>query len=81
MIMALSDVRSVPAKCLLLLIGPPGAGKTSLSYLMALSAVAEERPVIYITTEQPPEDVGDKLREKGLVANDLNPGITEKIIP
>jgi len=64
--MTLADIRKVPQKCLLLLTGPPGAGKTTLSHLMALTGVASERPVIYVTTEQTPMDVENRLKERGL---------------
>jgi KaiC/GvpD/RAD55 family RecA-like ATPase/predicted hydrocarbon binding protein len=69
--MTLADIRKIPQKSLLLITGAPGAGKTDLSYLMALTGVASERPVIYITTEQSAGDVEHKLKEKGL--GDISP--------
>jgi predicted hydrocarbon binding protein/KaiC/GvpD/RAD55 family RecA-like ATPase len=50
---------------MILLVGPPGAGKSTFCQQVVLSSI-EIRPVIYVTTESAPSKVSDSLRQKGL---------------
>jgi len=50
---------------MILLVGPPGAGKSTFCHQTVLSNI-EMRPVIYVTTESSPSKVKDSLRQKGL---------------
>jgi predicted hydrocarbon binding protein/KaiC/GvpD/RAD55 family RecA-like ATPase len=50
---------------MILLIGPPGAGKSTFCYQAVLSNI-ETKPVIYVTTEAAPSKVLDSLRQMGL---------------
>ena len=50
---------------MILLVGPPGAGKSTFCHQTVLSSI-EMRPVIYVTTESAPSKVLGSLRQKGL---------------
>jgi predicted hydrocarbon binding protein/KaiC/GvpD/RAD55 family RecA-like ATPase len=50
---------------MILLVGPPGAGKSTFCQQAVLSNI-EIKPVIYVTTESAPSKVSDSLRQKGL---------------
>jgi len=62
---SLTQLQEVPPKNLILLVGPPGSGKTTFCQQAVLSSI-EMRPVIYITTESTPSKVLDSLRQRGL---------------
>jgi predicted hydrocarbon binding protein/KaiC/GvpD/RAD55 family RecA-like ATPase len=64
--MSLAEIQEVPAGNLILLSGPPGAGKSTFCHQVVLNGLAIERPVIYITTEHGPAEVTALLQEKGL---------------
>jgi len=49
-----------------LLVGAPGAGKSTFCHQTVLRNIATDRPVILVTTEQSPSEVTKLLREKGL---------------
>ena len=51
---------------MILLVGSPGAGKSTFCHQVVLQSVAADRPVIYVVTEKGPLDVERILREKGL---------------
>jgi len=64
--LSLAEIQEVPRNSLILLAGPPGAGKSTFCHQVVLNSVAGERPVIFVTTEQTPSDVISLLRERGL---------------
>jgi predicted hydrocarbon binding protein/KaiC/GvpD/RAD55 family RecA-like ATPase len=64
--LSLARIQEVPKENLILLVGPPGAGKSSFCYQMVLNGIAAERPVIFVTTEQRPSVIIKLLREKGM---------------
>jgi predicted hydrocarbon binding protein/KaiC/GvpD/RAD55 family RecA-like ATPase len=64
--MSLAQIQEAPDKGLILLAGPPGAGKSAFCHQVVLNSVATDRPVIYVTTEQPASDVMSVLKERGL---------------
>jgi len=51
---------------MILLVGPPGAGKTAFCEQVILQSLTMETPIIYVTTEYDPSKVEASLREKGL---------------
>jgi KaiC/GvpD/RAD55 family RecA-like ATPase/predicted hydrocarbon binding protein len=62
----LAEIQEVPKESLILLSGPPGAGKSTFCHQMVLNSIAAERPVIFVTTEQSPSGVTGLLSEKGM---------------
>jgi predicted hydrocarbon binding protein/KaiC/GvpD/RAD55 family RecA-like ATPase len=64
-LVSLSQLQEVPSKNVILLVGPPGSGKTTFCQQTILSNI-ELRPVIYVTTESAPSKVEESLRRKGL---------------
>jgi predicted hydrocarbon binding protein/KaiC/GvpD/RAD55 family RecA-like ATPase len=63
---SLAEIQTVPEGSLILLAGPPGAGKSTFCNQVVLNALAMERPVVYVATEQRPVQVLSGLRERGL---------------
>jgi KaiC/GvpD/RAD55 family RecA-like ATPase/predicted hydrocarbon binding protein len=68
----LSAVQEIPKESLILLSGPPGAGKSTFCHQVVLNGLAMEKPVVYVTTEHGPAEVIGLLKEKGL--GELQPG-------
>ena len=64
--LSLAKIQEIPKNNLFLLVGPPGAGKSTFCHQMVLNGIAAERPVIFVTTEQSPSVVIGLLREKGM---------------
>jgi predicted hydrocarbon binding protein/KaiC/GvpD/RAD55 family RecA-like ATPase len=64
--LSLADIQEVPKESLILLSGPPGAGKSTFCHQMVLNNIAAERAVIFVTTEQSPSGVTGLLSEKGM---------------
>ena len=63
---SLADIQTVPRNCLILLTGPPGAGKSDFCQQMVLRGMAAERPIVFVTTEQSPSGLMALLEEKGI---------------
>jgi len=63
---SLVEIRELPKNSLVLVTGPPGAGKSTLCHQMILSRITTERPVIFVSTEQSPSRVMDLLKEKSV---------------
>jgi predicted hydrocarbon binding protein/KaiC/GvpD/RAD55 family RecA-like ATPase len=51
---------------MILLVGPPGSGKTTFCEQTILHNLTIEKPIIYVTTERDPFKAEASLREKGL---------------
>ena len=64
--LSLSKIQEVSKENLILLVGPPGAGKSTFCYQVVLNSIAIERPIIFVTTEQRPSVIIKLLREKGI---------------
>ena len=71
--MSLNQLQEVPLKNIILLVGPPGAGKSAFCEQVILQNLAIDQPIIYVTTEYGPSDAEKILKEKGLA--DLKPGM------
>jgi len=70
--LSLAEIQEVPKNNLILLAGPPGAGKSTFCHQAVLNGLAMDRPVIFVTTEHGPSEVTDLLRERGM--GELPPG-------
>ena len=66
--MSLAKIQEPPDKGLILLVGAPGAGKSTFCHQMAVKSVALDRPVIFVTSEQSPADVTEQLQGEGMGA-------------
>jgi predicted hydrocarbon binding protein/KaiC/GvpD/RAD55 family RecA-like ATPase len=64
-LVSLSQLQDIPSENVILLVGPPGSGKSTFCHQVVLSSI-ELKPVIYVTTESAPSKVEDSLRQKGL---------------
>ena len=62
---SITQLQEIPPKSMILLVGPPGSGKSTFCHQTALRNL-EMRPVIYVTTESAPSKVDESLRQKGL---------------
>jgi len=62
---SIAQLQEVPPKNMILIVGPPGSGKSTLCHETVLRNI-EMKPVIYVTTESAPSKVSDLLRQKGL---------------
>jgi len=64
--LSLAGIQEVPRNNLILLAGPPGAGKSTFCHQVVLNGLAADKPVIFVTTEQTPAAVAGLLRERGM---------------
>ena len=73
MTVTLAQVQEVPPENMILLVGPPGSGKSTFCEQAIFQSLAVDRPIIYVTTECGPSRVEKALRERGL--SEFEPGI------
>jgi len=67
------NLQEIPSENMILLVGPPGSGKSTFCEQTILKSIAMDRPVIYVTTECGPSRVERALRERGL--REVEPGL------
>jgi len=63
---SITELQEIPSKNMILLVGPPGSGKSTFCEQAILQNLAVDKPVIYVTTEYDPSKAETSLREKGL---------------
>jgi len=63
---SLTQIQEVPSKKSILLVGAPGAGKSTFCEQTILQSLAMDRPIIFVTTESSPSEAEKDLRERGL---------------
>jgi predicted hydrocarbon binding protein/archaellum biogenesis ATPase FlaH len=64
-LVSISQLQEVPSRNLILLVGPPGAGKSTFCQETVLKSITTG-PVIYVTTESTPSEILESFRERGL---------------
>ena len=64
--MSLTKIQEPPDRCLILLTGVPGVGKSTFCHQVVVKSIASERPIIFVTSEQSPTDVIELLSERGI---------------
>jgi predicted hydrocarbon binding protein/KaiC/GvpD/RAD55 family RecA-like ATPase len=64
--LSLAEIQEIPKESLILLAGPPGAGKSTFCHQVVLNSIAAEKPVIFVTSERSPSGVTELLKEKGM---------------
>jgi predicted hydrocarbon binding protein/KaiC/GvpD/RAD55 family RecA-like ATPase len=60
-----TQLLEIPSKSLVLLIGPPGSGKSTFCHEAVIRNI-EMSPIIYVTTESAPSKVAESMAKKGL---------------
>ena len=70
---SLAQLQELPSKNMILLVGPPGSGKSTFCEQAILQNLAVDKPIIYVTTEYDPSKAEASLREKGL--GKIEPGL------
>jgi predicted hydrocarbon binding protein/KaiC/GvpD/RAD55 family RecA-like ATPase len=70
---SLRQLQDVPLKKMVLLVGPPGAGKSTFCHQVALKSLAVDQPIIYVTTKYGSSDAERALKERGL--REVEPGL------
>jgi predicted hydrocarbon binding protein/KaiC/GvpD/RAD55 family RecA-like ATPase len=71
--LSLAQLQEVPLKSMVLLVGPPGSGKSTFCQQAALQSLAMDRPIIFVTTEYGPSEAEKALRQRGL--REVEPGL------
>jgi predicted hydrocarbon binding protein/KaiC/GvpD/RAD55 family RecA-like ATPase len=72
-VVSLTEIQEIPSKNMVLLLGPPGVGKSTFCEQVILQNLAMDMPVIYVTTERDPSKAEDALKERGL--GEIEPGL------
>ena len=73
MMVSISQLKDIPSENMILLVGPPGSGKSTFCEQAILQNLAIDKPIIYVTTEYDPSKAEASLREKGL--GRIEPGL------
>ena len=76
---SLAEIQEIPGSNLILLSGPPGAGKSTFCQQVVLNGLAVDKPVIFVTTEHGPTEVIDLLKTKGM--GESPPGHSGSLTP
>ena len=71
--MSITQLQEIPPKNMILLVGPPGSGKSTFCQEAALQSLAVDRPIIFVTTEYGPSEAERALKERGL--REVEPGL------
>jgi predicted hydrocarbon binding protein/KaiC/GvpD/RAD55 family RecA-like ATPase len=72
-LVTLDQIQEVPSKNLILLVGPPGSGKSAFCEQAVLQSLSINKPIIFVTTECDPSETKKELRERGL--GETEPGL------
>jgi predicted hydrocarbon binding protein/KaiC/GvpD/RAD55 family RecA-like ATPase len=72
-IVSLTQLQEIPSENMILLVGPPGSGKSTFCQQAILKGLAIDKPIIYVTTERGPSKAEIALKERGLAH--IEPGL------
>jgi predicted hydrocarbon binding protein/KaiC/GvpD/RAD55 family RecA-like ATPase len=64
-LVSLAQLQEIPCKSMILLVGPPGAGKSTFCRETVLKSITME-PVVYVTTESRPSEIVESFGQRGL---------------
>jgi predicted hydrocarbon binding protein/KaiC/GvpD/RAD55 family RecA-like ATPase len=64
--LSLAQIQEIPKESLILLSGPPGAGKSTFCHQVVANSIIAERPIIFVTSEQSPAEVLKLLTQTGM---------------
>ncbi|HEX76776.1 MAG TPA: hypothetical protein G4O12_09415 [Dehalococcoidia bacterium] len=64
--MSLAKIQQPPDKGLILLTGLPGSGKSTFGHQVTIRSIADDRPVIFVTSERNPAEIMELLSERGM---------------
>ena len=70
---SLTQLQEIPSENMILIVGPPGSGKSTFCEQAILQNLTIDKPIIYLTTEYDPSKAEASLREKGL--GKIEPGL------
>ena len=70
---SLTQLQEIPSENMILLVGPPGSGKSTFCQQAVLKGLAIDKPIIYVTTERGPSKAEAALKERGLAH--VEPGL------
>jgi RecA-superfamily ATPases implicated in signal transduction len=76
-LVSLTQIQEVLPKNLILLVGPPGSGKSTFCQQAILQSLAMDKPIIFVTTEYGPSEAERALKERGL--QEVEPGYLIRI--
>jgi predicted hydrocarbon binding protein/KaiC/GvpD/RAD55 family RecA-like ATPase len=62
---SLTQLQEIPSGNMILLVGPPGAGKSTFCQETVLKSITMV-PVVYVTTESTPSEIVESFRQRGL---------------
>jgi predicted hydrocarbon binding protein/KaiC/GvpD/RAD55 family RecA-like ATPase len=64
--MSITQLQEIPPKSMILLVGPPGSGKSTFCQRAILQNLVVDKPVLYVITEYDTVKAENFLREQGL---------------
>ena len=64
---SLTQLQEVPSKNSILLVGPPGSGKSTFCQQAVLKSLTIDKPVIFVTTEYGSFEVETLINEEALL--------------
>ena len=70
---SLTELQEVPAENMFLLVGSPGAGKSTFCHQTVLKNIAMDKPIIYLMTKYGSSKVESALKDRGL--REVEPGL------